>query len=184
MWCWSPWESCPHDCSPLAAQELSWKDSTRRSVFISGGHGDKKGSAPLCQLPTAPFAEMIHGIFQVFNMFPETRSARQKGVFVNCRWIQGEISVPHTAITQVGNNSEKLNLTGLSLYIILWLSEIKCNFDCLINVTHYFFLTWIKIPAQGFRNVSLWVDWNYLDLKDIFLFEEQNFIKLIKKEKK
>lgn len=193
VWCWGPWEMdgrtklSPWLLSSCCSGVIVERQSKRECLHLWGTWGlwlgDKKGPAPLCQLPKAPFAEMINGIFHVFNMFPEKCSARQRGVFINYRRIQGEISIPHTAVTQVGNNSEKSNLTGLSLCIILWLSEIKCNFDCLISVTHYFFLTWIKIPAQGFRNMSLWVDWNYLDLKDIFLFEEQNFIKLIKKNK-
>lgn len=143
---WMGEESHPHDRSPVAAWGLSCQDRTQVRVITSGGHEDsgwgtkrEKGPVHLHQLPTAPFAEMINEIFQVFNIFPEKHSVRQREVFVNSRWIQGEISAPHTAIMQGGNNSEKPNLTGLSLQRILWLSEIKCNFKCLINVAHYFF---------------------------------------------
>lgn len=102
----SPWllSSC---CSGIIVQRQ--RDKAWVRVRSSGGHEDsgwgtqrEKGPVPLHHLPTAPFAEVTNEIFQVFSIFPEKHSVRQRKVFVNSGWIQGEISAPHTAIMQGG----------------------------------------------------------------------------------
>lgn len=115
---WMGEESHPHDRSPVTAWGLSCQDRTQVRVITSGGHedsgwGTKREKGPfLYQLSTAPFAEMINEIFQVFNIFSEKHSVRQREVFVNSRWIQGEISAPHTAIMQGGEQFRKAKPDG------------------------------------------------------------------------
>ena len=135
---WTGEESHSHDRSPLAAWGLWSKDRARVRVITSEGHEDsgwgtqRERDLYACpNLPQSLLQRWLMGFLRCSVCSPRNIVLGEEKPL--------QISAWHTAVMQGGNNSEKPNLMGLSLYKIPWLPEIKCNSECVINVTQYFF---------------------------------------------
>lgn len=147
--CQGPWEidgekSHPHDFSALASHASSCKGRAWVKVTpgvtrtLAGGQKRKKGASIPMSTSHSSFCRGDLWDFLVFKIFPDKHSVRQRKICkfqINSR---ENFSTPMPII--LGRKTrEGQTWWGFPLYKIFCLSEIKCNFECLINATFFFF---------------------------------------------